>query len=103
MKFIYRGREYETVGYSTRLPVGAQFIGTSGDIVTSTRKVIHEALLEVRPVRREYIFGGVKFVETGDVRPPKAGDWFMSDGRVGIAYIDWYTEVQAILKPVEVL
>lgn len=66
-------QKYSMEGY--RHPKrGDSFISKEGTLLADAFGL--ERLI-VKPIRKEYVFGGIVFKETGEVRQVVSGDWYL--------------------------
>lgn len=82
-------------GYVCQVPAGA---GRPSDPIDHLKFIL-------TPPPKEHVFGGVRFVETGEVRKPVGGEWVVvdfSDGNSHAANATsiWGDKAYTIIKPV---
>jgi len=107
MKITYDGKEYEFRGQYKEPSNGENFLSGMHD-----GSVIHQSgqwdgqgvRAIVHPVPVIHEFGGVTFVETGEVRPANDGEWFLDGGcKVPIACKYTVGSKHIILKPIHLV
>ncbi len=85
-KFEQDGQEFEFVRWGNTEP-NDYFIGHQGDFIHAESGGF--CALEVpifRKKMKRHVIGGVEFEETGEVRPPEAGDWYLFHEGKGVGH-----------------
>jgi hypothetical protein len=72
------GREYRASNYK-KITFGCFFLTGEGKVkkADSSAGYSEERFLMVEPIPVRYTFGGVVFQETGEVRTPEVGEWWL--------------------------
>jgi len=106
VKFTHDGKEWETDGEYRSPKIGEWFISWDGKLDKAVFDAIDKVRLIIRPVPVQHVFGGIVFEETGEERPPRKGEWFLSkyqkDTVLACASGDYSEYVQTIVKPVRI-
>lgn len=99
-KFEQDGEEFEFVRRGEVFE-GEYFINNTGRFSQGGRGLMRSIF---RKVAKRHVIGGVEFEETGDIRKPQKGDWYLSADGTSVGF--WGNKLicpvflRPILRPV---
>ena len=100
IRFTYDGKEFEFRGVYDIPKMDQYYITNTGGVEQHRKYEMSDLRAIVHPDLVIHEFGGVKFVETGEERTARSGEWCMYRSEEGVQFRGKETfSIAIILKP----